>query len=142
MKLENQVVSLELAKQLKELGVKQESIWCWTEFWGDKWEITFKDFAKLTQTGNVSAFTVAELGEMLCPGMTQQFKKNDWHEDAVDVSFTTTVMPQWEQDEMRYSLVLGAHMWFVHDKSEANARAKALIYLIQEGHVDPNLISS
>ena len=29
MKLEDQVVSLELAKKLKELGVKQESLFYW-----------------------------------------------------------------------------------------------------------------
>lgn len=29
MKLENQVCSLELAKRLKELKVKQDSLWCW-----------------------------------------------------------------------------------------------------------------
>lgn len=29
MKLEQQVVSLELAKQLKELGVKQDSLFYW-----------------------------------------------------------------------------------------------------------------
>jgi len=31
MKLENQVCSLEHAKKLKELGVKQENIWWWVE---------------------------------------------------------------------------------------------------------------
>lgn len=29
MKLENQVCSLELSKRLKELGVKQDSLWWW-----------------------------------------------------------------------------------------------------------------
>ena len=29
MKLQNQVCSLELSKKLKELGVKQESLWYW-----------------------------------------------------------------------------------------------------------------
>ena len=31
MKLEDQVVSLDLAKRLKELGVRQESFWAWYE---------------------------------------------------------------------------------------------------------------
>lgn len=29
MKLEDQCVSLEIAKKLKEVGVKQESLFCW-----------------------------------------------------------------------------------------------------------------
>lgn len=33
MKLESQVVSLELAKKLKELGVKQESLFQWRLIW-------------------------------------------------------------------------------------------------------------
>jgi hypothetical protein len=58
--LEKQVVSLDLAKRLKELGVKQESVWYW-----------FRDRLILGrgEGGNMqtftSAFTVAELGEML-----------------------------------------------------------------------------
>jgi hypothetical protein len=31
MELEKQVVSLELAKKLKQLGVRQESFWYWEE---------------------------------------------------------------------------------------------------------------
>lgn len=63
MKLEDQVCSLELAKRLKELGVKQESYAYWeqnsignyTLFADD--EIHMQDWC--------SAFTVAELGELL-----------------------------------------------------------------------------
>jgi hypothetical protein len=67
MKLENQVVSLEYAKKLKELGVRQESLFWWVEYTdghGEKehWAIEnnhvgYKQY--------ISAFTVAELGEML-----------------------------------------------------------------------------
>jgi len=72
MKLEQQVVSLELAKKLKELGFKQESLFVWV--------ITISGYIKLerfietgkqfedvfgTITEMYSAYTVAELGEML-----------------------------------------------------------------------------
>jgi len=33
MKLEDQVCSLELAKRLKDLGMKQESLWYWIPNW-------------------------------------------------------------------------------------------------------------
>jgi len=71
MKLEDQVCSLELAKRLKELGVKQESYFYWisdedenfvvptgTYDWGD-----WPGYEKFEP--KYSAFTVAELGEML-----------------------------------------------------------------------------
>lgn len=78
--LEKQVVSLELAKRLKELGVKQESLFYHyaTEIEQDGlawWNISEKEPKKgkkvreyLNSVGRpsvLSAFTVAELGEML-----------------------------------------------------------------------------
>lgn len=68
MKLEQQCVSLELAKRLKELGVKQESV-----FW---WQVKFSsNRVRLVQNPSTgcdndefdwyAAFTVAELGSLL-----------------------------------------------------------------------------
>ena len=62
MKLEDQVCSLELAQRLKELGVKQESLWVWREY-GHGFELELRDedtFGEMT-----AAFTVAELGEIM-----------------------------------------------------------------------------
>jgi len=63
MKLEDQVVSLELARKLKALGVEQKSLFKWTD------EISGKPYIVYSQDKNYSyhysAFTVAELGEML-----------------------------------------------------------------------------
>jgi hypothetical protein len=97
MKLENQVCSLELAKKLKELGVKQESLFYWVRHWNEgKW--VDKLFYLKDEDDKVnsftSAFTVAELGEML----TKQQIKN-----SLDGSNDT----------------------------ETNARAKMLIYLVE-----------
>jgi hypothetical protein len=74
MELSKQVVSLELARKLKTLGVKQESVWAW-------YEATDRDdtprlnrfdehctvcvLPKQQWEENYAAFTVAELGEML-----------------------------------------------------------------------------
>ena len=74
MKLEDQVVSLELAKKLKELGFKQESYFSWWSYVNDGDE--FEQIKLLTDEqyensdsvkyalGNesFSAYTVAELG--------------------------------------------------------------------------------
>lgn len=64
MTIEQQVVSLELAKQLKEAGYPQESL-----FWWD-WEGRKKPYLVIDSTQSyvnvcISAPTVAELGEKL-----------------------------------------------------------------------------
>ena len=73
MTLETQVTSLELSKSLKELGLKQESAFWYEQTkiagrneWKKEWELCFNNNTKpYTQDHIVSAFTVAELGEML-----------------------------------------------------------------------------
>lgn len=79
MKLEEQVVSLELAKKLKELGVKQDGLFQWfRQFPGDDYLLHYIDYNhhemdlkifKEHFPDSCSAFTVAELGEMLPTGI-------------------------------------------------------------------------
>src|SRR5258706_5692321 len=66
MKLEDQIVSLELAKRLKEFGVKQESLF----YWFINQLVYMCDLSKWEKSKKYifSAFTVAELGEMLPVG--------------------------------------------------------------------------
>ena len=86
MKLEQQVISLELAKRLKALGVKQESYCAWNVNSPDG-DTSYAPTLRVRQYGNTkdevvmkggkvtfsdlyyAAFTVAELGEMI--GNTQ-----------------------------------------------------------------------
>lgn len=82
MELEKQVCSLELAKKLKELGVKQESLFVW--------DIKRKNLFYTKNNypdGNIElleqcvAFSVAELGEMFPSGSFQiQNHKYGWTE--------------------------------------------------------------
>src|SRR4051812_31893305 len=77
MKLEEQVVSLELAKRLKELGVKQESIFFWNVGHWDEPQLIAPSF--MGSTGilpsgeNYSAFTVAELVEARAACLIEQY---------------------------------------------------------------------
>lgn len=67
MKLEDQVCSLELSKRLKILGVRQESFAYWYKP-HSCWQLRIDRSDLGTDWENnkiVSAFTVAELGEML-----------------------------------------------------------------------------
>jgi hypothetical protein len=69
MDLQKQVCSLELAKRLKELGVQQESVFAWLVESDGSGTLTTKDdrpqrsFYRADEW--CSAFTVAELGELL-----------------------------------------------------------------------------
>jgi hypothetical protein len=66
VELEKQVCSLEFAKKLKELRVRQESIWFWARqpaVSGD-WTIHYYDNTRSERT-KFAAFTVGELGDML-----------------------------------------------------------------------------
>lgn len=121
MELKDQVCSLESSKRLKELGVKQESLFWWVDFinnacttkdgkgfeshrfqclYNDDGIYEMEDKVYLEIKGKYSAFTVAELGEMLreCPQLNWCYLYTG------DLIFQPT---------------------------EAEARAKMLIYLLE-----------
>jgi hypothetical protein len=126
MNLEQQVCSLDLAKRLKELGVKQESHLHW-------WESTYNgrfvvasrreiDRARDKQMSDdtsdwvlaCSAFTVAELGEMLYEHASSlSIEKDDVNKWKIEI------LPKFGDWTREY------------DNSLPNALAKMLIYLIE-----------
>lgn len=131
MKLEQQVCSLELAKKLKELGVKQDSLFYWTqraiEYNGHaptEWKIqTYKGHDN-DMYPFISAFTVAELGELMpywlyikghpqiccyAQGKTIQAVDLEKHEIC---EYKGNLL-EWKAD------------------TEADARAKILVYLLE-----------
>lgn len=137
MQLEKQVVSLELAKRLKELNCPQESLFYWSDsdiYTDEKvWCVNYR--AKVTKRNGeplewYSAYTVAELGEMLpqieIEGVTYvplsyQFAGKDGYEcDLLTLNLT-------KKPEI-YTSTIGT--------TEADARAKMLIYLIENNLID------
>ncbi len=115
MKLEDQVVSLELAKKLKALNVKQESLW----FWGRRGNAPARIYSEPmyeTEPGEwheyqdvCSAFTVAELGEM-------------WIELEIDEPLPHIGVDGW--------------YWYKGERemkarTEADARGAMLVYLLE-----------
>lgn len=117
MEIEKQVCSLELAKRLKELGVKQDGYFSWTEQEGyiglEHWELRRAASGAHTIS---SAFTVAELGEML-------------KEKTRPIFNTSSQSWIWSPAiRVKYS---------VKEKTEADARAKTLLYFIENGLIKP-----
>jgi hypothetical protein len=121
MELSDQVVSLELAKSLRELGVKQESLFYWEEidntnsisYCPTGFHINFvnEGLIKKGILKYYSAFTVAELGELLPSHRfyTMRYQnKSGWR----------------CKDNFKYAPT-------TKDITEADARAGMLIYLIE-----------
>ena len=114
MKLENQVCSLKLAKKLKKLGVKQDGLFCYVPNPDGKTLRlrSMEDRGTCGRDAYISAFTVAELGE--------------WFRDNYPIYIdqeTVTVGGFWRIDFGDQQMVTA--------KTEANARAKMLIYLLE-----------
>ncbi len=164
MKLENQVCSLELSKKLKELVVRQESLFYWrlqyttsedfiggvsagkVGHFGDyrleylpkpryrtadvKWNES--DLAKIDNT-EISAFTVAELGEML-PGTAHPILNGYWL-----TKFSSSKYGNMDGNKVEYSVSYelieenGKPSKYIHyfENTEADARAKMLVYLLE-----------
>lgn len=126
MKLEQQVVSLELAKKLKELGVKQESYFIWTNPSRGKLKVE-RNVVKYHNMDMVlcSAYTVAELGKML-PS----------HAYSIKTSKGKHISRWWgeatEHKILREHKVTQGYTTPEQD-TEADARAKCLIHLIENG---------
>ncbi len=129
MKPEQQVCSLDLAERLKELGVKQESLfyWCNQEQGADydtkevEWHLNYGQQGWVKKV-LISAFTVAELGEML---------------PALYYSMQHAGLKQWV-----CNLFIGARLARIEypngkATTEADARAKMLIYLLEYNFIKP-----
>ena len=114
MKLYDQVCSFKFAEKLKKLGVKQHSVWYWTDGkimgneLSEKWSgLHLATFGGVEdKEACISAFTVAELGMML---------PDKFHCSRVDGLW-----------------IGGCFDGTVSDaNTEADARAKMLIHLIE-----------
>lgn len=124
MQLENQVVSLELAQKMKELGFEQESLFYHDV---DNFVIT-KKINKNPEEGWISAYTVAELGEMLPAELTAEQISNSPEIGGAYLEINKNkdyFVVCYQQCGERGCL----DDKYFECKNEADARAKMLIYL-------------
>ena len=124
MKLEKQVTSLKLSKKLKKLGVEQESLWLWDTQPDNKGGIRglrrWTDESISHPNQFVPAFTVAELGEML----PLRFEtKRTYYQIHISHWLNGWVI--------EYKSPKQFSKYYRRADTEANARAKMLIYLIE-----------
>lgn len=155
MNLENQVCSLDLSKKLKDLGLKQESVFYWYQSLGQEWLLPYIDYnhyetdIKIFLQRNpeaISAFTVAELGEILPIAISineeDEYKKIFSHfrfntnrsfivEESIPIQIWRINYICESTDESRNWLFDPLLTKTIYDANEANARAKMLIYLLE-----------
>lgn len=140
LNLEQQVCSIELANKLKELGVKQESLFYWVCINFEAFSIsTEEEFSTINENKLISggcecctcddyikekysAFTVAELGELLPYNCISIKIDRKSYKDKKDFYYC-------------YLKELGISNETQFDYKESDARAKMLIYLIENGYI-------
>ena len=134
MELEKQVCSLELAEKLKDLGVPQDSIFYWVRSdlgnMGVQYVKAFVHQRRPPDTDTfeyLSAFTVAELGEMFPTTIYDQSG-----EYFLNLGATSENIKYGNTREFTVSYVgIEKDIIHIHEHTEADARAKILIYLIE-----------
>lgn len=135
MELSKQVVSLELSKKLKELGVKQESLYWWSEhttpamLWNESAlsDVSVKDYP------GYSAFTTAELGELLPPYIDVGDESLG---QVIEIRTFTSDHSKGKWDVWYEGVDANNNpcdWWYQTAETEADARAKMLIYLLSQG---------
>lgn len=139
MDLEKQVVSVEIAQRLKELGVRQESLWYWVHPWQktkyierkNRWILTLEE--RVNDRINYSAFTVAELGEIL--PKTKYILTQNIEAMNKKIPYDFTQVHRDDGITLSYksrSGISSCRMTSFNEFSEANIRGKMLIYLMEE----------
>jgi hypothetical protein len=121
MKLEAQIVNFKLSKKLKELNVRQDSLCYWSkdpDFDDPILSLEGVRFKHSDNTEYYSAFTVAELGEILFHSVRTV--------DGTKADF--------ERLSELWEMIASSSL------SEANGRAKILIYLIENKLIEPSKI--
>lgn len=103
---------MELSRRLEKLGVKQESLFWWKDYSLEgAWVVDDRRVLNKDTFPHCSAFTVAELGGMMCDG-------------DFDMPILRGTPGRWIAPRG-----LSAD---INEVSEADARAKMLIYLIEQ----------
>lgn len=148
MKIEEICCSLELAKRLKELGLKQESLFYWTltnSIYKLTWIIDDGGITdKICPLNSYSAFSAAELADIIPNAVqTQQgdpfdnfrIKITKFYSIDLSMNKINNFIVNYDCDTTEAS---GGNAWLnrqltrnIYDNNLANAMAKMLVFLIE-----------
>lgn len=158
MKLTDQVINLEFAKQLKELGMEQKSIFVWEYLDENAYGVKYYPYSIVPGVLNniqlYSAFTASELMDML--PLSVDIKTNEpFNHFRFNMSMFTLVDKVGENGELtlsrNYAINYHCDTYFaednyfntrqlfehnIFDTNLANALAKTLIKIFEEGYME------
>lgn len=132
MELKDQVSNAELSNKIKKLGITAPSLFFreWTgakdsevESWGGGHSYYGID--------NVNCYTVAELGELLPHIIKHKFVLRMWKNEN---GYFIDYLDAYTDKSFSFPEIFSFHS----DKNEANARAKMLIYLLENKLTNPH----
>ena len=136
MKLTLQVTSLELSQKLQALGVKHEPLFYWVlDGRGNKAQVCWKGAVGKIHSRYVSfvpAFTVAELGEMLPWEIEARLLHSAKSSDGGWIVF-------YEKNNLGFPMNQKVRIDDQGADTEADARAKLLIYLLENSLMPESL---
>jgi len=127
--IEQQLVSKDLALRMKELGYKQEGYF-WLRWRGESHSIDHLDYTPI-DNGLVNVCVVptcAEMGAALPFSVSRSITYGLEYAQPVTEGFAVYYKP--------LSFSYSGHLCWVTAKTEANARAKAWIYLAENGLIE------
>ena len=133
MTIQNQVSNLELSRKLEKLGVKQDGYWMWVKYslWKEPklWASDLTSKMKVTCFSGkleyaISAFTVAELGEMMPITIEEKDKMYFFEIRKCEAGWLVGYVTRIRENFLKY----------FRDKKLVDEMAKMKIYLLKEGY--------
>lgn len=126
--IEKHVVSLELSKKLKELGFPQESLYWWVSTDGENWSVSNEMWRAVgsfppeqeSYPFYCSAYLASELGELL-PEYTDTWKLGN-----LDKERAGQYCCSYKNIDICEEFI---------EAKEVDARARMLIWLVENGHL-------
>lgn len=139
MGLQNQVISFELAKKLKELGVKQDGYAHYCRLNEDDPEYYLRTYVGVPEIHDCyRALTVSELGELLPKGLAGN---KEWRGTALHIGMDRRGRWFCGYSVIDDSALPAYNDWFIceTDENEAESRGLVLLYLLENKLLQPTL---
>lgn len=139
MRLEDQVISLDIAKKLKEIGLKQESYYVW-RYYQNEIELTTLKAVKIFNKYSHDSYPAYTLSELLDILPSTIYTNEDEEHLSPDTSYQLWVV---KVNDIENPYVVSYYSnkdhnsddWQQENDTLPNCLAKMLIYLIEIGKV-------
>jgi hypothetical protein len=123
MKLEDLVTNRELSQKLEDLGVPQNSHFYWRLVGNGEYRLEHYEFKDNVQDGDISAFTLSELGD-ITEGLSTRSGSNGAKLGEIR---------KYEEDNM-------PNFWNYHEIPDVNQYGEFVFWLIENEYIDVSIL--